>query len=1159
MKRLLPSAMLVVALILTANASLAQPLFLPPGDQRAEVLATTSDPNTSHWVGMDLTGHVYTVTAQYAACWHPEDPAGTRVTLRPASSQTGAFMPNGSVVTLMDHGHEGLRLLGWRSGPSVPTTLKTAIFRCADHEGGVIDDTRFDAYVTTAEVTLDTPLPTWLTAGGTWVARPGGDLCKLTDTTEDTLWCVEVRDIDEGGVTFSKVLELADLVAVLETHGIDPTLRAPTGGVERPTETWRMRLPTWLEDGRMLVVVELRLGTGNTSWGPFAWLLEQTTDGKWHIRYAPPKPRIGSRLNNDSTLQMLTLLTDVDGLDAIVGWPVLHTDWSGEVLRDTENGPVFVGPRGIGAFLLPEDPRATSARTWGWTLPLGEVFRCSPAVDITDNCQEGSGRIGGADGDKLWERFEAIHSRAIRIPDGLAVPTLVGLEEVPNTSGRTRYGLVRLAWNADTLDLDEDGLSREHEQRLGTSDWSDSSDGGALRDGLEVALGRDPADPSDDPARAHSPVYWAESRLVERFLADRIAPDHGLLGGYGPLCHTTTGALECHLQNGDLVDYGDFATRTDESPILRIWHSQDGTFIVVRREEGLIAIDHHTGHEDLLVPDTTLEAELAALPSSGGWATDLTVVASDRDTIFVAFTGVTDVDQARVHVVDPDAPTGLRLVYDHTQARCDSRMGPCDDRTPPTSSLRSVPQNDLSTRGYGSSGLLIGGVLPGPRRLMVSVLGRYGRWTLGIHPEDPPIVLRYGDELAYLGGLLGLPRYILPTGHGDFTTGPGFMDAFGNPIGTTVERAGPWDTPPTVLPPHHLGLADTGVIFTQDTNRRAYEYVPYATFSADPGDVFTLVDEPFEHALGAPRDARWRLFRSGPRGGLAPVWDYALGSVELRSPTGMDINHRGELCLADKHLGRLRVFIPNPGSLAPRRPHFDYALTEGATDCLMEDDGTVWVLQDRGPTPRVARYELFTEEPLEVVAVTATDPVGLVRTPDGGFEVLDRAAPGPGSHGRLYLQSGERLDLEPSLCVGLRDATPWRVFGVERPDGWLVVSCLSETPSGLISRGGDTIVLHPETGQSFPLSSNQTRASTFLLARMPGGARVDPWTGDTLDSATLPTLPPTLAAPAPPTDGTPVATTLIPDDGGCASGHPSLLSVLTLLLLLGLRPRPRTR
>jgi len=1150
---------LTLAALVAAAPVAAQPLFVQPGDPRAVLVATTTDPLTRAWVGMDPADHVYTGNAQYAACWHPDDPVATKVVLRAGWPQAGAFLPGGQVVALMDWGHDGMRLFGWKAGPSVPTTFKTGVFRCADHTGGVIDDTRFDTFETTAEVTTDAPLPAWL-GGDRWVVRPSGDLCRIP-AEEDALWCAEVR---EGGVTFVKEIDIDDVVAAID---VDPAIRAPVAAGARPTETWRMRLPTWLEDGRALVVVELRLGSGSYSWGPFAWLVERGTDGRWRVRYAPPKPLIGSQLNHDSTLQMLHLLTDVDGLDAIVGWPALRADWSSEVVEDTEAGPVPRGPQGLGAWLLPEDPRATATRTWGWTLALGEVFRCTPDVTQPDNCQEGSGTIG-VDGDKLWERFETIHRAAIRLPGGIGVPTLAGVEEVPGTSGTTRWGLVRLTWDEDALDMDEDALARGDERRLGTSDWVASSDHGRLPDGLEVAMGKDPDDPSDDPTYAHPPRYWAESRLVERFLPDRdpnasFTDGYGFLGGYGPLCHTDTcgtglgdrdAALECRMGNGDVIDYGQMNCGDDEDRITRVWPSQDGTFVVVRRVDGLVAIDHATGRERVLVPAATVDAELAALPSTTGWVTDVTVVPADDDTIFVAFTGVNQVDQARIHVVDGG---GLRLVYDHAAARCDSRMGACDDRPAPEGALRSVPLNDLSTKGYGGSGLMIGGVLPGPRRLVVSVLGRYGRWMIGVHPTDPPIVLRHGADLAFGAGLGGLPRYVLPTGHGDFTTGPGFIDAWGNPIGTIIERAGPWGTPPTVIPPHHLGLADTGVIFTMDVNGRAYEYVPYDTSEAEPGDVFTLANGSFTSDLGAPRDARWRLYRSGPRGGIAPVWSFALGSVELRGPTGMDVNARGELCIADKHHGRLRVFVPFAASLAPAVPLFDYALDEGAVDCLMEPDGTVWVLQDRGASPRVARYALFVEDPIETVAVTAADPVGLVRTPDGGFEVLDREA---GELGRVYRASGERVDLDASPCTFGVDGAPWRVFGVERPDGWLVVNCLVETASGLVTFGGPTRVVHPDHGEPLPLTSNTSHTLT-LLARLPGGAAVDPWTGDALDTEALtPTQPPGIPPPASPVAGTPVPAGggATEDDGGCGAGG-SPLSPVVLAALLALVARGRAR
>lgn len=66
---------------------------------------------------------------------------------------------------------------------------------------------------------------------------------------------------------------------------------------------------------------------------------------------------------------------------------------------------------------------------------------------------------------------------------------------------------------------------------------------------------------------------------------------------------------------------------------------------------------------------------------------------------------------------------------------------------------------------------------------------------------------------------------------------------------------------------------------------------------------------------------------------------------------------------------------------------------------------------------------------------------------------------------------------------------------VERPDGRLVVSCLAETASGLITTGGTTWVIDEAHDEPLPITANISRQATRLLAILPDGEAVDPWTG----------------------------------------------------------------
>ena len=63
-----------------------------------------------------------------------------------------------------------------------------------------------------------------------------------------------------------------------------------------------------------------------------------------------------------------------------------------------------------------------------------------------------------------------------------------------------KHGLVASYQNYPVLDTDEDGLSDDEEEELGTDPYNPDSDGDGWGDGEEVDLGTDPLDDSDYPS-----------------------------------------------------------------------------------------------------------------------------------------------------------------------------------------------------------------------------------------------------------------------------------------------------------------------------------------------------------------------------------------------------------------------------------------------------------------------------------------------------------------------------------------------------------------------------------------------------------------------------------------------------------------------------------
>ena len=473
----------------------------------------------------------------------------------------------------------------------------------------------------------------------------------------------------------------------------------------------------------------------------------------------------------------------------------------------------------------------------------------------------------------------------------------------------------------------------------------------------------------------------------------------------------------------------------------------------------------------------------------------------------------------------------------------------------------------MKPNDFFAAGVRVAGWVPELGRLLLVAAATWSRYYIALDEVEPPVRLMGAKYFQGWYWLLGMPEFMMPTGHGEYFVGWGFLNGWlSNPYRYEADHLVGMET--------HRGFWGD-LLLTLETNpSRLWEYVRYDGWG-DPGDVIFLDTFLENHSLG------WyhMMLRSGARGGLAQAW--RRGEI-FNNPWGMDVREDGLLCLVDRgrrgtmSYGDSVVHIMAPST--PNRIPDVFLLTiagfPDATDCHFTGEDSVYILIPDPPT--LVRYEMWTEA-WEVVEELpeGSYPLDLVERPDGDVEILYKDG---GLRGFLYLKDERRLEMGTDSFVvtdngqAVADlgtliwATPEQAMSpeshtyarfVERPDGLVVAAPFgSELPSGI---SGRLLVFDPNT----PLNSTEdpgywplTAYDTFYphegspLAVMPGGAAVDPWTGAeiTPPGALPPDIPPTWP---PPSDGAPV----LEGSSGCHAapdgGRPDLL-LLTLAILLGI-------
>jgi len=553
-------------------------------------------------------------------------------------------------------------------------------------------------------------------------------------SNEGGLWCGRVTD---GTLTFEPRLPVAGLDALVEPN---PGLWGGAlhiGPTEPPEGRWQLRAPTFLPNGELVVFADVRyFGQEVTDWythviaagedGVVDTLLRPSWDGAMLPDGAPLVPAL--RLKGAGAL-----LYEAN-LDALLVWPIVGQEYPTEFDRRGA---------GIGLVVLPYgDTRA------GYASATAAMFRTSC---VERGCEHGPGGEG----------------TGLHLPDG-GVAVSIG-------------GLHRLILDPDGLDMDGDGLSWSEEEALGSSDLTVHSDGGPVRDSIEVRVaGTDPSEADDDPAPPGPPrVVYGQSGMIVRLLDQLGLPERGQLsfegggGPSGPLCAAILGGFRgCFLDRGAPIPY----PGGDEGGLVL---SPDGSHGVISTERGYERVFLEDGRRELAVP----VEEIAALET---WSehTSVRVHPVDPGLLFVSTYELVSgqnraYDELQLWAFEAGQPG--RVVYDHQVAGCDSGLGPCD------------PVSASGRAWGGPHDLLFGSAAPvgwmeEMQRFLIAAGTVRDRYLVAVPLEGPPAVLAHGLELSGGPRLAGLPGYLMPTGHGDYLTNAGLLDGWLRPrAGAEIE------------------------------------------------------------------------------------------------------------------------------------------------------------------------------------------------------------------------------------------------------------------------------------------------------------------------------------------------------------------------------------
>ena len=1120
--------LLVVTLLLCSGSLCAQDLYSSKGVKLES--AEMGEINYNDYLGSDDQGYIY----QYGS-WGGASDVSTPVACYLQETPEELLLPaveKGTYYAAMAHDDSGVYLYGNSAGG-----VRLGKLRCGGPDGYTWESGEYavGSLPELVDWTGEKPI-------STMIMSPDHAYCFIT---KEGLWCGRADD-EEGSLEFNLEISLEEVFKHLE---VDPGLAAEVIGwtsSEPDPMLRRLRAVHWLPDGRLFSIIDVRFdgvsGSGayiGTGW--LGYVLQHHEDGTISVYHKPPRPAVPgeSWWSGDAYTTFADPLYDATDLfysaelDALLVWPLRYWDWNNIRAYDPQTMSEYpAGPMGFGFYVLPFQYEQA-----GYLSLTQAILRSTPC--------------------------------------GLPVPgaaiQLYGDKIGVTMKNQPQLGMLQMTLDLDALDMDDDGLSYNHEVSLGSSDYTIQSDGGTTADSVEVHItGTDPTDDADEPAfilSTETRIAYVRSGLIKKHLDELgITAEvnaNAATGGApdSPLCLIPSGSTE-----GECI----LADRVTRIPIqLGGYHyafSPDGSYLAFLSDKGVQRLHFPSGETDTFIStDQLYEFDiLLMIPEWGPNTYDgVKLFPVDDELIFVSYEYYRFDWQLNENVFElivvAYRPGEGTLVYNHQQARCDSGMGPSCD--PVLNEYEGTPGGICAgkqpwTNDMLDPGAAVAGWFPEIERLLRVTATTWSRHYVALHPDEPPVMLMGGKYFQGWMELMGMPAYVMPTGHKEYFTGWGFLDGYLNaPFRFELSGMGPGAKPVACWGDIIMTFMYSGATVIP------WEVVRYQG-KGDPGDVLTLT-----YSQSWQAGIAYMMLRSGPRGGLAQAWDRP---VVLYDPWGMDMGPDGLLCLTVRGQypgdGKVEILASEAPDQAPSKTVMTIGGTGDVTDCHMGDDGSVYILHTdppcitRLPQLWVEEWEVFKELPAD------KEPLDLIVAPDGSLEVLYKDGP---VRGFIYLKDGRKVEMgweDYSVTVDGEFVTTITDFidtsagaihtharFIERPDGLVVAVPFAS--SVLPALTTNAWVLDPDKGGHWLLSPVKFTTNTGNgLAIMPGGKTTDPWAPYLeMPSTHIPDQPDGVA---PPTTGSLVE--IIDDSsGGCSNGRPGggqwlIFGMLILLLFLAL-------
>ncbi|MCA9515205.1 MAG: hypothetical protein KC635_09710, partial [Myxococcales bacterium] len=373
---------------------------------------------------------------------------------------------------------------------------------------------------------------------------------------------------------------------------------------------------------------------------------------------------------------------------------------------------------------------------------------------------------------------------------------------------------------------------------------------------------------------------------------------------FGPLCGEASCVLRDRVTRVAIPEDMRHTARTN------LVMARDGGSLVSFGEHGFHRLSLRTGEREELLDAAAIAAIVpaSAAPFQGVVAVGLVPV--DDDLVFLSVNVPTGwsaerasptQDDFRVYAVRDGAAT---LVLDLQKARCDSGLGPCAGAWPE----HATPDDagDLTAGDWTRANDLLGGQwtrmfdwLPALGRLVVEVPGTWDRWLVAVSPDasEAPIVLSRGRRLLPASRTELLPSWQVDTGHGDLLFAVDYLvsdDEGDLHPARLFGLQSPWLFEHALVAMEgfgrDFGIFWDGILLTTDETNAPWEDVRYEG-GPEPGDVLVVGQPGLIRGDGLEVGM---LYRSGPRGGVAPLLDDA--ERALAGVSGVDIGEDGRLC-----------------------------------------------------------------------------------------------------------------------------------------------------------------------------------------------------------------------------------------------------------------------